>query len=153
MDYITYEGLRQHGLIYSRSIVFWITLPMRDWDIPCLLIYVWAQNADYITYEGLRQVQWNFNWRIFFMDYITYEGLRPAISCRNNLGMSRITLPMRDWDTPFFIMLPSRLTTGLHYLWGIETNLSRNQSGTIMVDYITYEGLRPISNITCIKIT
>ena len=118
---------------------------MRDWDIPCLLIYVWAQNADYITYEGLRQVQWNFNWRIFFMDYITYEGLR-HFRCEGKcwvywkMGLHYL------WgiETEDFWSSNPLPSIGLHYLWGIETIkfLLSLDSVKLSRDYITYEGLR-----------
>ena len=80
-----------------------------------------------------------------------------------------ITLPMRDWDEKVdsFIVNKFFFVQGLHYLWGIETNVVGNQwrckihgitlpmrdwdfLTKILVldikippwDYITYEGLR-----------
>ena len=175
----------------SSIILYGITLPMRDWDtffpsiIHCFIVglhYLWGIET---THTG------SYPWDHWHVDYITYEGLRrSAVVIMIVSIFDRITLPMRDWDNGFspllnllsrWITLPMRdwdtcfnpqpvslRRLGLHYLWGIETNLvfffwfhflfritlPMRDWDVIppcfliawfivdLVDYITYEGLR-----------
>ena len=120
----------------------WITLPMRDWDVPMpaptpippagitlpmrdwdnILINIpWSTvHEDYITYEGLRQ-DLVITLIAAFMDYITYEGLRRHLSTifLSDSYSDYITYEgLRHPIKQLFIPIP---ISGLHYLWGIET--------------------------------
>ena len=148
LDYITYERLRLELLLFYYLLYnLWITLPMRDWDrisvsakyesVAHGLHYLWEIETswlklinfftckhvkDYITYERLRLYQ-NVNlipW-YHYGDYITYERLRRWHHFCTFLIWPRITLPMRDWDTPRDKSLTPGRINGLHYLWEIET--------------------------------
>ena len=142
VDYITYEGLRQSTMVNLYfTILNWITLPMRDWDvIKEILVSLSLKNRitlpmrdwDYSISLVCEFLSWGLHylwgietyksWFLHWLkkeDYITYEGLRLYTSLKVITIDLRITLPMRDWD-PFSLScyIPP---------WK---------------DYITYEGLR-----------
>ena len=128
-DYITYEGLRHNSFVnFIKSIFFWITLPMRDWDIrfPSMsstknigLHYLWGIETYLLLYWLMLRQGLHYLWGIetrrlqglyvkLILDYITYEGLRlnyNSFTC--TIDSIWITLPMRDWDQSPVTNFPS----------------------------------------------
>ena len=123
MDYITYEGLRLtvlgiiitscFGLHYLWGIETFVQLDL--WFFHCWngLHYLWGIETfsyvqlfpflllDYITYEGLRLnwmfiSTWFFNFGLITLPMRDWDGMFFLVI--KEILVSRITLPMRDWD-------------------------------------------------------
>ena len=105
-------------------------------------------NVDYITYEGLRQIR--FLHKIFLHIRITlpmrdWDDLGSPLISKKTDG---ITLPMRDWDFQLMLILfhscshyRLRITLPMRD-WDILSKSNLRQTFSLLMDYITYEGLR-----------
>ena len=131
VDYITYEGLRQSTMVNLYfTILNWITLPMRDWDvIKEILVSLSLKNR--IT---LRMRDWDYSISLV-CEFLSW-GL-------HYLWGIETFIAAKIW---FWWIL------GLHYLWGIETYKSWFLHWLKKEDYITYEGLRLYTSLKVITI-